>query len=91
MAAVEALWPQGIDASRFLRTHSGLGSEVSHVEDMIGFIAGLPAFDRTEIAKAAYETAATMAAGLRRHGLMSDAEVLAQIQSAAGGEICLRA
>jgi hypothetical protein len=90
VAAFQALWPAGIDASRFLRTHSGLGSEVSHVEDMIGFVASLPAFDRTEIVKAAYETAATTAVGLRRQGLMSDAEVLAKIRAAAGEEIDFR-
>ena len=39
--ALAALCPPDIDASRFLRTHSGLGSEVSHVDDMVDFIAGL--------------------------------------------------
>jgi hypothetical protein len=91
VASLEALCPKGVDASRFLRTHSSLGSEVSHVEDLIELIAGLPAFDRTEIAKAAYDTAATWADGLRRNGFMSDSEILAEIQVAAGEEILLRA
>jgi hypothetical protein len=87
--ALAALCPPGIDASRFLRTHSGLGSEVSHVDDMVDFIAGLPAADRSEIAKVAYDTAVKLAAGLRRHSLMSETEILAKLQAAAGQEIRL--
>ncbi len=91
VAAFQALWPEGVDASRFLRTHSGLGSEVSHVKDMIGFIASLPASDRTEIVQAAHEAALTIADGLRQNGLMSDADMLAKIRAAAGEEIDFRA
>ncbi len=58
---------------------------------MIGFIASLPASDRTEIVQAAYEAAVTIADGLREHGLMSDAEMLAKIRAAAGEEIDFRA
>lgn len=87
--ALEALFPEGVDASRFLRTHSGLGSEVSHVEDMIDFIASLPASDRIEIAKVTYETAVRMADGLRRERVACDAEIVAKIQAAAGKEIHL--
>jgi pyrroloquinoline quinone (PQQ) biosynthesis protein C len=89
--ALEALCPEGIDASRFLRTHSGLGSELAHVEELIDFIASLPASDRIEIVKAAYETALAMANRLRRDGRMSDAAILAKIQAAAGQEINLAA
>ena len=32
VAALTALWPKGIDAGRFLRSHSGIGSEASHVQ-----------------------------------------------------------
>ena len=39
--ALAALSPAGVDASRFLRTHSGLGSEVGHVDDMIDLVAVL--------------------------------------------------
>ena len=35
--AIEALWAPEIDASRFLRTHSALGSEAGHVEDIVDF------------------------------------------------------
>jgi len=89
--ALEALCPEGIDASRFLRTHSGLGSELAHVEELIDFIAGLPASDRIEIVKAAYETALAMANRLRQDGAMSDAAILAKIQAAAGQQINLAA
>jgi hypothetical protein len=89
--ALAQLCPKGIDASRFLRTHSSLGSEVSHVEDLIEFIASLPACDRTEIVRVTYETAATMAKGLRLEATMSDLEVLGTIEVAAGEKIRLPA
>lgn len=85
--AMQALCPQGVDASRFMRAHSSLGSEVDHVRDMIGFIAGLPASDRTEIVKATYETAVTASKGLGQSGPKSDSEMWAEIQAAAGEEI----
>jgi len=89
--AMRAVCPEGVDASRFLRTHSSLGSEVSHVEDLIDFIASLPASDRIEIVKATYDTAVQLADGLRRDGLKSDSAILAEIQAAAGEDIHLRA
>ena len=89
--ALTQLCPEGIDASRFLRTHSSLGSEVSHVEDLIELIASLPASDRTEIARATYDTAITMAEGLRREALMSDLDILAELEAAAGERIRLNA
>jgi hypothetical protein len=82
--ALAALCPEGVDACRFLRTHSSLGNEVGHVEDMIDFISGLPASDRTEIVRATYDTAVMMAQGLRRKNDMSDAVILAEIQAAIG-------
>jgi hypothetical protein len=89
--ALEALCPKGVQASRFLRTHSGLGSELSHVEERIDFVASLPASDRIEIAIATFETAISMANRLRRDGRMSDAVILSKIQTAAGQEINLAA
>lgn len=89
--ALAALYPPDIDASRFLRTHSSLGSEVSHVEDLIEFIASLPASDRIEIVSAAYETAAIRADGLRREAAMSEFDILTKLEVAAGDEIRLPA
>jgi len=88
--ALQALAPRGVDASRFLRTHSCLGSEVGHVEDLIDLIASLPAKDRIEIAKAAYETA-NRTARLRRDVRKADSAILAQIEAAADQEILLDA
>jgi len=87
--ALTELYPKDIDASRFLRTHSSLGSEISHVEDLIEFISGLLASDRTEIVRATYETAATMAKGLRLETAMSDSEILTALEVAAGEKLRL--
>jgi hypothetical protein len=89
--AMQALCPEGVDASRFMRTHSSLGSEVDHVEDLINFIAGLPASDRIEVVKATYKTAELIAACLRGEGRMPDAAILAQLEAAAGEPIHLAA
>jgi hypothetical protein len=89
VAALTALWPKGIDAGRFLRTHSGIGSEASHVQDMIEFIAGLPAEDRIAIVLATYATAMIMAEGLRRTGELGDEAILARLAAAAGEDIRL--
>lgn len=43
---VRAVLPPGIDATRCLRVHSAVGADVSHVDDNITVIAGLPAADR---------------------------------------------
>jgi hypothetical protein len=88
--ALQALCPPGVDASRFLRTHSCLGSEVEHVEDLVGFIADLPACDRIDIAKAAYHTARRTAL-LRPQVQKSDEAIIAQISAVAGIEIPLHA
>jgi hypothetical protein len=84
--ALEALCPPGVDASRFLRTHSGIGSEVGHVDDMVEFIASLPASDRTQIVRAVHDTAVRMGRCVRSYGAMSDSEIVTLIQSAAGGD-----
>lgn len=88
--AMQALCPDGIDATRFMRTHSALGSEVDHVDDLIAFIAALPAADRIEIVKATYATAVLIADCLRDEGRMTDTAILAQLGAAAGEEIHLR-
>ena len=89
--AMQALCPDGIDASRFMRTHSALGSEVDHVDDLIAFIAALPAADRIAIVQATYETAVLIAECLRDQGDMPDAAILAQLEAAAGEPVHLSA
>lgn len=55
--AVEALLPLGIRATRCLRVHSGVGSDVEHVEETVELVAGLTSEERTRVAIACYETA----------------------------------
>lgn len=55
--AVEALLPPGTCATRCLRVHSSIGSDVEHVEETIKLVASLSPQERTNIAIACYETA----------------------------------
>ena len=81
---VQALSPSGADATRFLRTHSGLGSEVAHVEEAIEFIATLPANDRISVIQETYESAVIMAEGYNHELLKSDAEIIEELEQALG-------
>jgi len=60
--AIEAHLPPGINSTRCLRVHSSVGTDAHHVVESIEFIASLGREDRREIAMAAFETAALMAA-----------------------------
>ena len=82
--AVQSLFPDGVDATRFLRSHSSLGSEVSHVEETIEFVASLPAEDRISVVQATYETALLMASGRRLESSKSEAEIREELDEAAG-------
>jgi hypothetical protein len=55
--SVEALLPTGINATRWLRIHSGVGAEVNHVEETVRVVAQLTSEERTCVARACYETA----------------------------------
>jgi hypothetical protein len=81
---VRALCPDGVDASRFLRSHSSLGSEASHVEETIAFVASLPANDRISVVQETYESALIMAEGYNHELLKSEAEMLEELQQAVG-------
>jgi hypothetical protein len=72
IAKVKALCPDGVDATRFLRSHSSLGSEVMHVEETITFVASLPADDRIKVVRETYESAGIMAEGYNRELLRSE-------------------
>jgi hypothetical protein len=82
--AVQSLFPDGVDATRFLRSHSSLGSEVSHVEETIEFVAGLPAEDRISVVQATFETGLLMAEGRRLESSKSEAEIREELEKAAG-------
>jgi hypothetical protein len=81
---VKALCPDGVDATRFLRSHSCLGSEVVHVEETIAFVASLPANDRIGVVRETYESALIMAEGYNHELLKSDAEILEELEQALG-------
>jgi len=81
---VQALCPDGVDATRFLRSHSCLGSEVAHVEETIEFVASLPATDRIRVVQETYESALIMAEGYNHELLKSETEMLEELQQALG-------
>jgi hypothetical protein len=85
--AVQSLFPKGVDATRFLRSHSSLGSEVSHVEETIEFVASLPAEDRISVVQATYETALLMASGRQLESGRSEAEIREELEEAAGAAL----
>jgi hypothetical protein len=84
IARVQAICPPGVDATRFLRSHSALGSEVSHVEETINFVASLPANDRISVVRETYESALVMARGYDHELLKSDAEIIGELEHAIG-------
>jgi hypothetical protein len=59
---IEAALPPGVHATRCIRVHSALGSDVSHVDELVGMVAGLDAGERARVAAACYETALIMSA-----------------------------
>jgi hypothetical protein len=81
---VQAMCPDGVDATRFLRSHSSLGSEASHVEETIAFVASLPANDRIRVVQETYESALILAEGYNHELLKSEAQMLEEIQQAIG-------
>ena len=54
---VVAILPRGVDATRCLRVHSGIGYDTDHVEDAIAVTAQSTAREREAIAQACYRTA----------------------------------
>ncbi|MEA1671866.1 hypothetical protein [Nitrospirillum sp. BR 11163] len=63
IAEVEAALPAGVFATRCLRVHSAVGSDIGHVDESLEFIAGLAARDRAIIAREAFNTARVMGGG----------------------------
>lgn len=54
---IKATLPSGVDATRCLRVHSSLGSDVEHVEETLKTVAKLTQDERNQIALTCYETA----------------------------------
>jgi len=84
IARVRAVCPEGVDATRFLRSHSSLGSEASHVAETIEFVATLPASDRIKVVQETYESSVLLAEGYNHELLKSEAELLEEIRKAIG-------
>jgi len=87
IAIVKAICPDGVDATRFLRSHSGLGSEAAHVQETIEFVASLPADDRIKVVQETYRSAVIMAEGYNRELLRPQAEMIATLERAAGEKL----
>jgi hypothetical protein len=81
---VQALCPNGVDATRFLRSHSSLGSEATHVKETIEFVASLGANDRIRVVQETYESALILAEGYNHELLKSEAEMLEELERALG-------
>ena len=86
---VKAICPDGVDTTRFLRSHSGLGSEVMHVQETIAFVASLPAADRIKVVQETYQSAVIMAEGYNRELLRSEQEMIEALERAAGEPLFL--
>ena len=56
LRALDAAMPPGVDATSGVRAHAH-EFDHEHVEELVEFITGLPAADRTEIALACHATA----------------------------------
>jgi hypothetical protein len=84
---VKAICPDGVDATRFLRSHSSLGSEAAHVQETIEFVASLPAEDRIKVVQETYESAVVMAEGYNRELLKSESEMIEALERAAGEKL----
>jgi pyrroloquinoline quinone (PQQ) biosynthesis protein C len=54
---VENILPPNINATRCLRVHSSVGSDVEHVDETVDMMAEVTPEDRARVARACYETA----------------------------------
>lgn len=54
IAAIEKALPPGVNATRCLRVHSAVGSDIGHVDQSLVVMTGLPAADRAAIARTAF-------------------------------------
>jgi hypothetical protein len=80
--AYQALCPPGVDATRCLRVHSGVGADDEHVDELIEFIATLDKSDVAQIAAAACETATVMVEALLGDAATTDTDIEARLRGA---------
>lgn len=57
LAAVDAMLPDGVRATRCMRVHSSAGSDADHVDETVALVAKLPAARRDAIVHAAFHVA----------------------------------
>lgn len=72
--SIEGLFPPSIHATRYLRVHSSLGTELEHMEATLNTVAALTPQERTSVAIACYETA-RLCFSPPKEGYMSDEEL----------------
>jgi hypothetical protein len=70
--------------ARFLRSHSSLGSEATHVLETIEFVASLPANDRIRVVQETYKSALILAEGYNHELFKSEAQMLEELEQALG-------
>jgi hypothetical protein len=78
--AYQALCPSGVDATRCLRVHSGVGADEEHVDELVEFLATLPKQDVALIAAATLETASVMVEALLADAATTDNDIEAQLR-----------
>ncbi|MEO1199665.1 MAG: hypothetical protein AAFX39_10600 [Pseudomonadota bacterium] len=57
---LQSLAPQGVDISRCARVHSSLGADLTHVQELVDFVAEQPSSVRADICRAVYDSASVM-------------------------------
>ncbi len=80
--AYQALCPIGVDATRCLRVHSGLGADDKHVDEFVEFVTTLDKSDVALIATAACETASVMVDALVRDAAITDSDIEGHLRRA---------
>lgn len=78
--SVEAMLPQGIKATRCLRAHSAVSTEVEHVKETLEMIAELTCQERDRVAKACYQ-AALLRFSPPKEAYISDEEIENELKS----------
>jgi pyrroloquinoline quinone (PQQ) biosynthesis protein C len=72
---VAAICPPGARAQRFLRVHSTIGSDRTHVHDQLSLFESFSDPELTRVARAAYETAGMLARQPLTDQALSDEEI----------------
>jgi hypothetical protein len=78
--AYQALCPSGVNVTRCLRVHSGVGADDEHVDELVEFVTTLDKNDVALIATATYQTASTMVQALLGDAATTDADITARLQ-----------